>query len=644
MFGHEKQLVRSPNRSLNGGSGLSTNPSGGEMEYNLSVNQEALPVAVPVNPGAQLLINACGRTVGVEMQCARSIMDLQSALQAVLQMEAQAFQFFDVQGTTLATDSDIHEAIAKGQTPLVATLTDASIHFIENRREELAQMQWKLVRDQLTATTGQIAALKRQVSETQAQVEAHKSESADFIDRVHKEALRAVESERDVAQCECRQLAERVSAVAQLVASERQKRDVALQGIEKQLSGLRDMLESERGARRQDLGVHMSMVNDAKAQIEAEKTAREALEDKHAFDIHTVMEKVEAFQRHITEMLQDQHMEAAKTVEGMNNQFQGHVRQIGRVRGDLEGNSQEMKVRFGQIEERCVNLENRINEVSGRGTSGIDRISERHERVAQVVESLRLEEKQNQNQIQAAINRIKDLENSMHETELATREICQKEREGRDDQFRRLQLGLASAQQRQISELEEKIADRFERESSERERNVQQIYEEVNKGSPKIRSVGRGFSAGSGPGSGAFNTPTRVEVMTTSAMNDSFPISTPAAPVPALAAVPAGAPTAAGPPAIALPGTAPALRASLGGGTSMQMSAYPATMPMSPPMGTRMTIRPPDAGQMLSAGIISNTQSSNGSSRGPSVSVAAAPGAPVGRRMLSPGPMRQSTR
>jgi len=632
-----------PQRNMNGGqrSGRSTNSStNGDMDFSLSINQDALPVtsvAVPISTGAQLLINACGRTVALEMQCARTILDLQSALQTKLQMEAQTFHFFDVHGATLATDAQVHDAITQGATPLCATLTDASIHFIENRREELAQMQWKLVRDQMTAATGKIAAIARQVNGTQTQLEAHKNECDSLIDRVHKEVLRAVESERDVAQCENRQVAERVSAVAQLVSTERQKRDVALQGIEKQLSALRDMVENERCTRRQDLTMHMSIVTDTKAQLEGEKAAREALEDKHAFDVHTIIEKAEATQRHITDMLQDQHLQAANTIDGMNSQFQGHIRNFTRMQGDLDTQSQEMRVRFVQMEERCAALENRIADVSSRQTAGLDRLVERHERVAQQLETIKLEERQNQSQVQAALNQMKDLENYVVETEGTTRELVQKEREGRDDQLRRIQLGMHSQQQRQLSELEEKIADRFERESCERERNVQQIFEEVGKGSPnKAFTPARGISMPARPDARSAE---RAEVFTTSNLEASVASSGPLSPPATLSAV-AVAPN--GPTALAL--TQQVTRSSLG---ALQMQMQPAArtslspVPMAPrsatqtslspsPAGSRVMVRPPDGNQLLA------TTSSNGSSRGASVNMQA-PGAP---RMVSPPPSR----
>lgn len=445
--------------------------------------------------GGKLLVNACGRTVHLEMQSARSMLDLQNALQSSLQMEAQAFDFFDVHGQTILSDTQLHEAVTQGNTPIYASLTDASIHFIENRREELAQMQWKLVRDQMTACNGKMAALARQTDDTGKHLEEFKLECKSLIERVQKEAIRAVESERDVTSSEVRQVSERVAAVAQLLSAERQKREMGFQGIEKQLAGARDMVDGERESRRQDFASHLTVIQEVKALLDTEKKEREALKDKHMFDIHTVMEKNQANHNHVKELIQNHANETANVTETWHNNFQGHSRNVTRVRSDLDNACQELKMRCLQTEERCTALENRLSDLAGRQTATVDRLVERHERVSNVVENLRLEEKQNKDQVQAAITRMRDLQSTLSESEGATRDLIMQERQGRDDQMRLTQMALQATAKRQISELEEKLGQRLERESAEREKSVTDIYEEVQKKTPTLTTPSRVISA-----------------------------------------------------------------------------------------------------------------------------------------------------
>mmetsp|Transcript_134023 Transcript_134023/g.244468 ORF Transcript_134023/g.244468 Transcript_134023/m.244468 type:complete len:620 (+) Transcript_134023:56-1915(+) len=432
----------------------------------------------------KLVVNAMGTNVQVDMQYAHSLSDLQSALQTILQMEGQSFAFYDVSGMTLSTDGDVHDAVAKGLTPLNATLTDAAIHHIENRREELAQMQWKLMRDQLTVIHSKMGAISRQVSDTQTQMEKHKQESESLIDHVQKQALRSFDSEREVTSCEWRQVSERVNAIAQLVNNERQKRDVALQGIDKQLEGVHDALQRERDGRRQDFSMVQNMIQEVKAEVDAEKSVREDMRDKQAFDLHNVTDKIETFMRRINEMFQDQQMEAQRTLDSIHNKFQTSTKQVIQLRADMDTSAQDLTRCLSQMEDRHAVMDGRIVDLSSKQIGNVDRLSERQERMSALVESLRLEGKQSQSQIQTALERLKALEVGIQETEGLARDLVKQERDGRDEQLRRAQLSLQAQQKRQLSELDTKISEKMERESCARERNLQEIYDEVTKGSP----------------------------------------------------------------------------------------------------------------------------------------------------------------
>jgi len=201
---------------------------------------------------------------------------------------------------------------------------------------------------------------------------------------------------------------------------------------------------TERDSRAQDLSKHMSIFQEMQMQLQAERKELEDLKDKHAFDIHTVMEKAEAFQRHVNEMFQDHQNEGARTAEGLRSNLQGHVRDVNRVRADHDTVVQESRIRFEKTEDRCTALENRIAEMSTRQAAIVDRLVERHERVSSVVENLRLEEKQNKDQVRSALTRMKDLQTALDETESSTRDLLAKERKGREDQLRLTQLSISN--------------------------------------------------------------------------------------------------------------------------------------------------------------------------------------------------------
>jgi len=446
-----------------------------ELGCDLRISKKTLTVATRSGSSGerhsrgQLLINACGQTLELDMLCARSITDLVRVLQLQLNMEAQQFELFDVSGTTLRTDSQLHDAVAKGRTPLLATLSDDSIHVFESRREELAQMQWKLVREQLMIASAEIRAVDMQLKDTQHQLEQFKQQATRQILQVQDETLKAVASEREAAQFEFRQVSERVTAIADTTSVERQKRDIAVKGLEKQLESIRGVVDNERIVRKQEVAWQTSALQDLKAVIEILKKELEAYKDKHAFDIRGVLDKTDEFRINVREMLQDHQMEAANTAEDLHTHLRGHLREANRLRADLDSTANEAQIRFVQMEGRCIALENRVAELTSRQAATVERLVERQERVSQDVETVKLDEKQNRDQVQVALTRMKDLQQSFEQTEVATRDWLMQEREGRDQQMRHAQMFWRTEQKRQLSELEEKWADRLDQESNKQD-------------------------------------------------------------------------------------------------------------------------------------------------------------------------------
>merc|ERR1719162_2081130 len=113
-------------------------------------------------------------------------------------MEGQNFEIFNCMGSNLVTDGDLQDALSNGHVPLAASLSDSSIHYLENRREELSQMQWKLMRDQLSGVTEKIMQLGRRVGELNESLERQEKETYGSQDRLRHEMTSLVENSKDV--------------------------------------------------------------------------------------------------------------------------------------------------------------------------------------------------------------------------------------------------------------------------------------------------------------------------------------------------------------------------------------------------------------------------------------------------------------
>jgi len=242
------------------------------------------------------IIHACGRTVLLPDVVTR-LNELQSVLQAELGMQDQIFEIFDVQGKSLILDTDVSEALVDGRVPLTANLCDSSIHFIENRREELAQMQWKLVRDQHNQAQLKLSQMVRQMSTVESTMENLQRETAMSMDRLRSEMQTAIESSKGEARAESRQLGERVAGVAQHVTAERNMREVSIQQFNKALQGVRDTIDSDRTTVQQGVQLAMSQLSQTREMIDQERSAREAFEYRHTQDMQSVNDRMDEMAR-----------------------------------------------------------------------------------------------------------------------------------------------------------------------------------------------------------------------------------------------------------------------------------------------------------------------------------------------------------
>eukprot|EP00747_Dinoflagellata_sp_TGD_P168365 gnl/TRDRNA2_/TRDRNA2_194575_c0_seq1.p1 gnl/TRDRNA2_/TRDRNA2_194575_c0~~gnl/TRDRNA2_/TRDRNA2_194575_c0_seq1.p1 ORF type:complete len:647 (-),score=123.45 gnl/TRDRNA2_/TRDRNA2_194575_c0_seq1:57-1910(-) len=440
---------------------------------------ESITVAPVV--GDEVMVDVCGHACVVKAGSPPTLSEMQSQIQAQLQMDGQMFDFFDTDGTLLLTDAQVQETICQCRVPLKANLTDASMHYIENRREELAQMQWKLIRDQMAGATQKAANLAREVQTLSATVDQYRKDHEVLAEKV-RPMLIAAESERNLVQNELRQYGERMNSFVQVINVEKNKREVSMQNWEKQIQALRDAIDTERSQRKQDLATHQSMATEIRNQMKTETLAREALEDKFMNDVHAINDRIDANSAHQAHLVADQMNAFKKVADEHSSEVQTYARAVLNQKNEHETTMSEARSRFIDLEDRCTSLEARIADIVTRQSQGMDKMWERHEKIVQAVGQLRLEEKCRDEQVQQTIERVKDeIESSLKATEDEVRETSRKERTMRDDQIRRASATLKSNQFRHFSEIEQHIAERLERESAERERSVSQILGEVNK-------------------------------------------------------------------------------------------------------------------------------------------------------------------
>lgn len=116
------------------------------------------------------------------------------------------------------------------------------------------------------------------------------------------------------------------------------------------------------------------------------------------------------------------------------------------------------------LEDRLANLETRLSEAVSRQAANVDRMNERSDKAAQVLEQARVGEKRQSARIDSVVAKLQEFEQSLKMTESETRELCMRERQAREQSLRSTQQAIVAKQEGELSDLEQKFLLRRERE------------------------------------------------------------------------------------------------------------------------------------------------------------------------------------
>mmetsp|Transcript_63636 Transcript_63636/g.110998 ORF Transcript_63636/g.110998 Transcript_63636/m.110998 type:complete len:734 (+) Transcript_63636:148-2349(+) len=470
--------ISSRSSSLLSGNGCGENVAAiaqGPTEEAIDRSNDRLVVA----KNKSLTINACGRTISVHEASVPRIPDLEKVLQDELGLQEQLFEVYDLTGARLATDADLREAIADGRTPLAATLSDASIHFIENRREELAQLQWKVMRDQHNQYNVKVINLSRQVGNVENAMEIAKKEQYSSNELLRQEMLNAIEVAKELFRSESRQLQEKMAAIGQLVTTERGIREVAVEQVNKSLQGIRDSIDSDRIAMNQAASRTMSQVEELRRRTEQEKLRHEQFEGQHAQDMQRLGERIDD----VVQSMKSSMHEYSRGFENVSLEatqaIESHAREIRKVRTCGDQALADSTTRIALLEDRCAAFEGRLVEYQQRHSEAVERLSGRNEKVTTSLEQLRFDSGQQENTSQSFLNRIQALESQSKQSETDCREVLERDRRKREEELRLFREAIKTDHTRLQTALDGKMCERLERESTAREACCSEILEKV---------------------------------------------------------------------------------------------------------------------------------------------------------------------
>eukprot|EP00434_Breviolum_minutum_P020730 symbB.v1.2.018283.t1/scaffold1453.1/size117824/13 len=412
-------------------------------------------------------VTVCGRLCPVKNF--ESVGNLQKELQSVLGVHEQDFELRDSTGKRICTDQQLEDAIAGQQVPLQAGLSDASVHLIENRREELAQMQWKVMRDKMQSFSTDLMQLTKQLAETHQQFEMKGSDQDAKLEALRAEISNQLLQDGSTLEATILSLSERVQSFTTMVQLEANKREHALQSLDNQLQDVRRVIDQERHERIQEANRHAEGLKECRKMCETQKRSLESSEHLRCSEMQSL--KVE-FSRGTRDWTQS----ATEKMDAFKQSLEETRAEL-RSQGDLSKDAMarsheafELAHKIHDIEVKGHQLDVRLSQAASNFSERQQSITERQEQIWELFEGVRADKRSIEIKTDGLSQQVQELKSSVAKTEEGVAKLVAKEAQALRDELVSLQTSLTAEQAKGLSNLETKCSERFERESRQREK------------------------------------------------------------------------------------------------------------------------------------------------------------------------------
>eukprot|EP00441_Pelagodinium_beii_P035620 CAMPEP_0197641906 /NCGR_PEP_ID=MMETSP1338-20131121/15717_1 /TAXON_ID=43686 ORGANISM="Pelagodinium beii, Strain RCC1491" /NCGR_SAMPLE_ID=MMETSP1338 /ASSEMBLY_ACC=CAM_ASM_000754 /LENGTH=554 /DNA_ID=CAMNT_0043214951 /DNA_START=165 /DNA_END=1829 /DNA_ORIENTATION=+ len=414
-------------------------------------------------------------------------MTLQNALRSALGMQDQVFDFADSYGSKINTDMGLRDAMEQGRLPVQANLSDESVHYIENRREELAQMQWKVVRDKMQGCEIHVHQLSQQIRDLKQQMEAQRKDHKDTVEVLREEMIKAMQQESMITQTSIAQISERTAGITHLINAEQNKREFAHQNLEHQLMDLRSGLDEERSARMTEMDGHLTFLKEGKIMMATQKQSMESFEKQHTADMQELQAEMAAQARNSQAVVKEQISAFRCSAEELALKMRQSVSQLNVRLSELAINVTKNSKEVAETNVRMDSLEPQISLTMSSQADLQQRINERQEQLLQSLEAMRIDKQSMERELESTGNNLKELEGAIARTHEDTTKMVNQEMETVRQEMKNTFRKVTTEMSQNTSSLELKIAQRLDKESTSRENHTKQLYEEISRASLAIK-------------------------------------------------------------------------------------------------------------------------------------------------------------
>lgn len=419
-------------------------------------------------------VHICGQQLHANCDDGRppSLQVLKETVERGVGLQQDWFEFFDSNGSKLMTDGEIKAAIYEGRTPIYGAVSGHSVHHFEQRSEEFAQMQWKVMRDQFTVLSLQMGSTQQELKNLHEEVQAKDKENVRMLNVVKSQLADGLQV---MGECESswinveelvKQLNDSVHDVEQKIGQESQKRQAAIQEVEFKI-GRKNKAQQHDNARLQEaFDARVGLLQEADGQLRQDIHALhkkvEGLKDlanSHHEDSLKFLAEVRAIATHAigdasSALLRQAHEDTAAQISGLANMIT-------------------------DFEARIARSETLATDTASRWLQTTEQLKDQYNSLSQAVDQYNLQVRtssaKNQ-EIRDQLGMHADAVEAMSEAMKAEQE---RERKAREDQLHSMQQNLNGLLKSTFKELETNLVGLVDRETAARTAAIRQAIDDI---------------------------------------------------------------------------------------------------------------------------------------------------------------------
>lgn len=426
--------------------------------------------------GTQLVpVKVCGQ----ELEASWTLSEGPPSLEALSKLVEQGIgiqqdwiQLYDRNGNKLLTNEEVSRAITDGLTPIYGAISDHSVHNFEQRENEFAHMQWKVMRDQFAVLSLQVAHTQQQLKNLQEDIPAKDAEQVRRIDLLANkmtDGINVVQS----CQSSCTRteelvdkLTDNVQRVMLKIDEETAKRDSIMQEVEFKIERMNSSNQNETNRLTEAFDSCVNLLQEADKQISQ--------------DVHALEFKIQAAR----DLANSHHEEAMKIFAEARTLTTRAISDAGssllkEAQEDAEKRVHELANTIAKFETRIVKSECLASDTANRWLTSNEQLKGQYNSLLQGIEQCRLQSRVNQASIQEVRDKVELHKETIQKETMVLKDSQECERRDRQEQIKSMQQSFDGILKSTLGELESRLVSRVDREADARRESIVQVLDDI---------------------------------------------------------------------------------------------------------------------------------------------------------------------